>query len=473
MALPTTGQISIKTIAEELGNVVGSGGGYSATNITNTLYGTGGLTQIVASSEDDTNVQITAPFTVWFDGSSYSSVFVGSNSYITFGGGSNAYSVGPSNPPLPAIMIGAADNSYQRVYYGTIDGGATFIIRFEGTSATNGTPGSPNMVWEVRFNNSNQNIDVHVGVNNRGIAVSGLKTSNAWIIQPSGFGNANTSFRFTRTTSISNISLRGLEIGSYGAINQSSPLRPNGLSPYAISEFRGYNHSAVPTSIALNSTTNNFLKSSGGITWISNIVQTSSFSIVGWMRLNGAVPTAPWYPFHTRPTSSTSFTGNNIWIRIGSSVTLQFGMSGTSVNSIARAVPSIGVWFHLAVTYNGSNKQAIMYYNGAQSTSGTFSSLGNMTTTSRNLAIGGLAGSDNTNNSANMTLDNMGFYNKVLSAAEVTTIYNNRQPYNLANISNLQDSWTFESSNGNSTNGTANLSNIGTPTYSTITTYGT
>jgi hypothetical protein len=48
-------------------------------------------------------------------------VYVGSNFYTTFGAGSNVYSgIGASNPPLPAIHIGAADRSYKAVYAGAV-----------------------------------------------------------------------------------------------------------------------------------------------------------------------------------------------------------------------------------------------------------------------------------------------------------------------------------------------------------------
>ena len=43
---------------------------------------------------------------------------------------------------------------------------------------------------------------------------------------------------------LTNISLSGSETGLYGAINTSSPSYPDGVSPFAISEWYSYNHSA-------------------------------------------------------------------------------------------------------------------------------------------------------------------------------------------------------------------------------------
>ena len=80
---------------------------------------------------------------------------MGSNSYITFGSGSTAFnSLSASNPPFPKFMFGSADNSYQRVSrfaFGT----DYQRIRYEGTAATSGSVGSPNIVLEITLFNPN------------------------------------------------------------------------------------------------------------------------------------------------------------------------------------------------------------------------------------------------------------------------------------------------------------------------------
>jgi hypothetical protein len=73
---------------------------------------------LISESRDDDFVPLYIPWTVTFLGISYSTgnVFLGSNTYLTFGAGSTLYSnLTASNPNLPKIMIGCADNSYQRV----------------------------------------------------------------------------------------------------------------------------------------------------------------------------------------------------------------------------------------------------------------------------------------------------------------------------------------------------------------------
>ena len=68
----------------------------------------------------------------------------------------------------------SADNSCQRFYgqtNGIVSGTApnrTLTIRWEGTNAIGGTSGSPNMVYEMIFyETDNTQIDIHMGVNAR------------------------------------------------------------------------------------------------------------------------------------------------------------------------------------------------------------------------------------------------------------------------------------------------------------------
>jgi hypothetical protein len=50
-------------------------------------------------------------------------VHIGSNSYITFGGGSSAYTgLGANNPARPSIHIGSQDNSWKQLWGGAANG---------------------------------------------------------------------------------------------------------------------------------------------------------------------------------------------------------------------------------------------------------------------------------------------------------------------------------------------------------------
>jgi Subtilase family len=152
----------------------------SCVSITNTIIGPASLASSTPTApgaltftggQDDGYWTVPLPFSVSFLNQTYSTIYVGTNTYITFGGGSSNYSqLSSSNPAFPKIMISANDNSCQRIYYGVegIAPNRTFRIRWEGTSAISGTLGSPNMVYEaVFYENTTNQIDVHTGVNAR------------------------------------------------------------------------------------------------------------------------------------------------------------------------------------------------------------------------------------------------------------------------------------------------------------------
>lgn len=165
-AFPSTGK-KITTIS-------GSG---TVTTLTPSLIGASALTGSTApttGNNDDGYWTLSLPFTILFNGISYDTIYVGTNSYITFGGGSEEYSgLSFSNPNLPKIMISSEDNSCQRLYYGTEGNpgvNRTYRIRYEGTNSTTGSLGNPNIVYEVTFyeNPSIRNeIDIQIGVNAR------------------------------------------------------------------------------------------------------------------------------------------------------------------------------------------------------------------------------------------------------------------------------------------------------------------
>jgi len=78
-------------------------------------------------------------------------VWMSANTYITLGCKSLAFgSFSASNPPCPTLFLGAADNSYQRVW-GLHVVGSGYRVRYEGTAAQTGTVGSPNIVLEITF----------------------------------------------------------------------------------------------------------------------------------------------------------------------------------------------------------------------------------------------------------------------------------------------------------------------------------
>jgi hypothetical protein len=151
-----------------------------SSSIPNSLLGAAGLSistpgapgaLTFVGGQDDGFWNVPLPFPITYIGTTYNNLFVGTNTYITFGQGSQNYSqLNGTNPPFPKIMISCADNSCQRIYYGAegVAPNRTFRIRYEGTASTSGILGSPNMVYEAVFYEATPTqVDIHTGVNAR------------------------------------------------------------------------------------------------------------------------------------------------------------------------------------------------------------------------------------------------------------------------------------------------------------------
>jgi hypothetical protein len=161
----------------------------SVTEITNTVIGPASLTVSTTptvGSNDDGYWTLNLPFNIEYLGNSYSTIYVGTNHYVTFGGGSSNYvNLNATNPNLPKIMWSCADNSVQRIYYG-VEGTSpnrTYRVRVEGAASTGGTVGSPSMVNEYVFYEATPNqIDLQLGINGRKVVGSGFTTEqlNSW-----------------------------------------------------------------------------------------------------------------------------------------------------------------------------------------------------------------------------------------------------------------------------------------------------
>jgi hypothetical protein len=148
--------------------------------IANNLLGAGSLTLSTPTvpgllsfigSADDGYWTVPLPFNITYLGQTYSTVYIGTNTYITFGGGSNAYAqLGPSEPPYPKIMISAADNKAFQIYQG-VEGTSpnrTFRIRWEGHHIYNTTSTTPTMIYEATFYEQYPTrVEIHTGVNGR------------------------------------------------------------------------------------------------------------------------------------------------------------------------------------------------------------------------------------------------------------------------------------------------------------------
>ena len=167
-----------------------------------------GWTSLVSATADDANTVVSLPFTWTYNSTGYTNFFPNSNYYVTFGSGSTVFNgLSASNPALNKIFFAGTDNSWQRV--STIASGTDYRrLRWEGTASTSGTPGSPNMVYELTFFNpsltaGNPWLELLVGVQARGNnnvgVISGLYSSTAKLtggdLGPSNRGvTANQSY---------------------------------------------------------------------------------------------------------------------------------------------------------------------------------------------------------------------------------------------------------------------------------------
>lgn len=110
-----------------------------------------GWTTLQSISRDDGFVTVPLGFNWNINNINYSSVYVGSNNYITFRAGRTQYSSYDWNTwgDEKILLAKTSDNSYQYVTYKQFTGYTR--IRFEGNSSTSGTVGAGNIVWEATF----------------------------------------------------------------------------------------------------------------------------------------------------------------------------------------------------------------------------------------------------------------------------------------------------------------------------------
>jgi hypothetical protein len=146
-------------------------------SISNNIRGGAALTDagasvVLVSAQDDSSDVYNLPFPITYLGSTYNSLYVGTNGYVTFGGGSSVYTTTTyDNPSLPKIMISVCDLTNHRRYIVT-EGSApdrTWTLRWEGRIYPDlgaNWIGNYNIAWEMTFyENPNNQIDLSIEVN--------------------------------------------------------------------------------------------------------------------------------------------------------------------------------------------------------------------------------------------------------------------------------------------------------------------
>jgi len=173
----------------------------SVAGIASSLLGAAALTASTTpsvGSNDDGYWTLNLPFGINFLGNTYNTIYVGTNTYVTFGAGSTQYlNVSPTTPNLPKIMWCAKDNSVQRIYYG-VEGAevGTFTVINSGSGAYV-INGSSNPTLTLK-RGSTYTFNISAGGHPFWIkTVSSLGTSNAYNSGVTNNGTQSGTITFT------------------------------------------------------------------------------------------------------------------------------------------------------------------------------------------------------------------------------------------------------------------------------------
>jgi len=155
--------------------------------ITYSPNGTTGLNLVYNGDVDDTYFTINLPWTIGFLGSTYGSIYLGSNGYITFSSGSAQYSgFSASSPAGPKINIIPGDRRLRKLYYAQIDAGtsdAKFVIRVEGVDYSNAAIAH---IYEVVFYSGKSYYDIYFVQSptsgNQYNGVSGISDGSSFVL---------------------------------------------------------------------------------------------------------------------------------------------------------------------------------------------------------------------------------------------------------------------------------------------------
>ena len=219
-----------------------------------------------ASGDDDSNFFIELPldFDINFLGTNYTSVYVGTNSYLTFGEGSDNYGIDPlpgdipAETGLPGVYISTReddgtclDSSLVTLYTGTTDGGNTTIIRFEGNNnnSTN-SPYEVTLIYNFKFYKDQSNyFDLIIEQNNvfcnddpTGGISNGVDPT--WITSFNSTGE--NAYRIGTQSIKANVSDRAAVCGTVGGIITTPNLNEgfsgfSGFSLFTATDSTSYN----------------------------------------------------------------------------------------------------------------------------------------------------------------------------------------------------------------------------------------
>lgn len=322
------------------------------------------------SGDDDSNFFIELPldFDVNFLGVNYTSVNVGTNSYLTFGGGSDNYGIDPlpedipNETGLPGVYLSTRNNdgtcldsSLVTLYTGTTDGGNTTIIRFEGNHENSTDfPYETNLIYNFKFYKDQSNYfdiiieqnDVFCNDDPTGGVSDGINTT--WV---SSFDSSSEkSYRISGSVAKpikANLNNRAVVCGTIGDVITTPQLNggPIGGSMY----FDGVND----TMVQINNDGGQFGFGGPGL-W--------DFTIEWFQYWEGGTTNA-------RPFSIGTYS-------VGDGDVLQISFEGDGLLWVSGNTASLNInlndiqnkWVHFAITryYNGLNHLWCVYVDGVR-----------------------------------------------------------------------------------------------------------
>ena len=278
-------------------------------------------------------------------------------------------------------------------------------------------------------------------------------------------------------SSTATISLDSAESGTYATINTNSASYPSDAQPASMSEWYSYDHSAAPaysnTHYYTNDGVNDYIKG----TWETyNYLHNTDWSVNFWIKMNASTSTSQQlWDFNANSTLNSGNTNNRVFMQyVGNTTRLlvrvrtnstnfdrQISLTGNSsitgltsgwTSSNRGNVNSAGFCM-LTVTYDASQTTGAaaikMYWNGSELT-GTAAST-NGTRSTAGFASLSLCASQHsvTSGNANVSIDEWAFYSDLLTASEISTLYNSGSIETPANLhtNNLQEVVSFGASN--------------------------
>lgn len=149
-------------------------------------------------------------------------------------------------------------------------------------------------------------------------------------------------------------------------------------------------------------------------------ISTGACTISAWVNMNAAPASGGANAFILAAFRKNSFydwslryDNNGGTFRI-----LATGSGGTQTNTATNQTLTVGTWYHLAMTYDGGST-VTLYFNGSSSNTGTNPAQG---TSGTAVYLGASTGG--TGQFASCKIDEVGYWSRALSGAEITSLYN-------------------------------------------------